>query len=437
MRDCSNQTGGEFSYKSALAVTFLFLSATDLYRIISYALNSASFVATGCLFFLGLIVIFISRDEVLYVVKIKKVFFFIVFVFLVPLMINIFWLLFLDISQVSLMRDVVVEILSLMVFLIAFILLIALQNHFYLVSFCSLLVGSLAVIHQTFFPEFYRIIANLSGVDSPYVVYGSELGRFFGFYMDQNRAGLSLVLLLSLVFVGKVLNKLRISNFSFIVVVVVCIYAILLTGSRASLVATVCVTSLFFLCAPSFKNINFEAIYRILFLFFGLAMSLMIFFFASQFLNSIGLYELAGRFDNLTEIVSGRELGPADESWEARVAAQKVYFEYILASPVLGYGAQYARYLLDAGMFLKPSHNQLIEMTFSYGIFYVLFMVFLYFRVLTAVCREHSYRFLVLLMFFLPFFYAMALNTLMLNKNFYLILGVLLYVAVHKDSSYN
>ncbi len=403
-----------------LIVVYCLIGVTNLYRLFSLPIgldvgfSSAVYLMIGCLLLLY------KLNDMLAISKNKYIFSLIVAFFIMPLFAHIVHFSLGGLSFGSSIRWSLINFQNILILVFSAYLCFSNKKWFVLVVKLGLSVSFIGIIWHSFDQGFFRELAKLSNVSSAYVEFGSSIERLFGFYVDQNRAGLSLFLLFLVFALSKTYSTKEFYGFS-----VLAISAIALTGSRTAFLLMMLFLFYHFLFShPVIKNR--DLVIRIIKFFLAMVLIGLVLSYLLPILTILGLDNLQNRLGPLIQGEFNSYVSN-DDSLAARSEAQVKYLAEIAKSPIIGWGPEAARILLETGVFKKPSHNMYLESAFSYGLPYVIFLIYIAAYYALA-CLRHNrngcYAVVSLLAF--TMLYALMINTLFLNKTYFLLLAFLI-----------
>lgn len=266
---------------------------------------------------------------------------------------------------------------------------------------------------------------NLEGIE-----YG-DVERVGGFYLKSTYASASLVMLAP---VGVFLFS-RKSFVGAAVVYLAFVFLVFVTGARSGLMIIAVCSVVFLVSFFRFFGKRFRSRIQNT-LRTGLA-------FLPVCLVLVGVF-LLGALSTLPEsqrealLVRVSTLFSADkltndESLKQRSGAQLLYLEKIKDNAFFGYGATYRVQLRRKGYFWLTSHNTYVEMTFFYGLTYLIILLSLMFLMMSGkweywVGGVSGLNYMQMLGLGL-LLYCLFANTLMQNRSLFFSLGFLLGIA--------
>lgn len=266
----------------------------------------------------------------------------------------------------------------------------------------------------------------------------ASVERVGGFYLKSTHASASLVMMLpvGIYFLTKESFIRALLTYLFFLTL------IFLTGSRSGLVIVLFLAIFFVVPFFEFFRKKFKArkIQSIelgsVFLPGALVLVIGVMVSASFLIPQTQRTALLKRAETLLsidEITGARSMGQ-------RTGAQLIYLEKIIDNPLFGYGATYREALRRSGEFTFSSHNTYIEMTFFYGVAYLLLLLFMIILLMSNKWKHTIVG--VPGMNYMQLFgaclllYCLFANTILQNRTFCFVLGVLLGVA-HKKITNN
>jgi len=204
-----------------------------------------------------------------------------------------------------------------------------------------------------------------------------QLQRASGFYFNPNAAGFALLNSFALLFPYLVKKRSFIISFILSICFVILIF---LTGSRGTMLS---IPIVIFLITMFVKNLlqtknNFSlkfANFSILFI----GVFLVVFFISSYLLlyNQLKDSKLSSLAKRIEVFIPNSDTNlNNDRSISHRLESQQRYLRAIIKSPILGYGSTHFNLLRKTEPDIVKSHNLYFEITYMYGIFYLLFYIF-------------------------------------------------------------
>lgn len=237
------------------------------------------------------------------------------------------------------------------------------------------------LVLSLFAPEYFADVnAMLRGGREEYIS-----NRAFGFFMQPNRASVGVILLFLLWLAGDESTGKR----GQLTAVLLMLSGVGLTTSRSGIAIALFIAGLVFWSKHKHGQASGSFFERPLPLFmsvvrFGTAVALAFVLVLSG--NSLlQESEVGGLSDKLFFWVKVETFDQIwdDESMESRLHAQKTYGTLIAERPIRGYGIGAVSTFRELGVLNKSSHNLYVERVFEYGILYVLFFVFILYRIAT------------------------------------------------------
>ncbi len=225
--------------KNNFLLIFFIFALTDAYRLISFATKQGIAVGSTFLLLLGLFAMAYNAKELKSVLKKRVVLLMLATFLILPLLINAMFSLLGDAQFSETLRDTAIDLTSILIALAMLILACNNAQKMKTAITMSLIIGFLSIFHHQFDLDFYKAIATLSNVQSAYVEYGTINNRFFGLYCDKNRAALSIFLLYVISSLISNSHNNKKAAFINIFLLLITVYGIVLTGSRAAMLSII------------------------------------------------------------------------------------------------------------------------------------------------------------------------------------------------------
>lgn len=231
------------------------------------------------------------------------------------------------------------------------------------------------------FPFIFRILKNYiyegsSKLDISYFD-DFQLQRAAGFYFNPNAAGFALLNSMGLLIPYFISKR---SIFKFFLFTVVYILLIFLTGSRGTMLSIPIITFLVIIMIKqvlrkkekfSFHLTNFSIVFVGVFI---------VLFFIGSYLtlyNQLKESKLSLLAKRIELFLPNSDVDvEKDVSISHRLNSQKRYLTEIIKSPILGYGSTHFNILREKNPDIIKSHNLYFEITYMYGVGYLLFYLF-------------------------------------------------------------
>lgn len=413
-------------------VIMLFLQVTDTYKIILLVIGKKTvFFSTLTLVFSIIYLLFNFRDyRKIYKFKIfKKWIWLILFL---PLLINTIHLFIgnLSVSEYTYWFSFILFCSLLFVLSAIYFSKHPLKttNRFFLFSFLSIIIS---FIIGNFNYNFIRALMSVSEVLDDTAFITSESIRSVGFYTQANIAARALLLFFILISGTYLIKKQKVVTYGSIFIF---IFLVLMTGSRTVLILAL-LFCLFYLPKFIYRNIylkvnsiliTFKKLILSLFLpFFGIL--ILLFFslvvdFAKNYIDD----SVINRFNFITEFSEIQNL-EEDKSVNIRGVIINQYLGEISKNLILGNGPSLRNEYIKKRIFANASQNQYLEDAFSYGIFYVMFYIYviiytIYKVKLTYIVDNDKFLFLGFLLL-LILVYGFSVNYLLINRLFLITIG--------------
>lgn len=259
-----------------------------------------------------------------------------------------------------------------------------------------------------------------------------SFGRLFGFFLQPNRASLSILSMLPLMLYSEGVR----SPISIIFVILIIFALIASTGSRTGLILS---AGVFIVYVVKYLFVSTKVYFR-------LEKRAAVFSFFTGFLFAMLISVQVGNFllDALIEqpeyaetvmrlqdlLVGGAESVRTDDSIEARLDAQLVYLSYVLTNP-FGYGDVGKSALLNSQMAKHVSHNMYLEQTFAYGWLYLLLLLFSIYYTWRSVMKPKIYILSALL--FILVINGITVSGVLSTRTFILSLGLVVGIQLRHN----
>ncbi|NVK57492.1 MAG: O-antigen ligase family protein [Alteromonadaceae bacterium] len=389
-----------------IATAYFILVITDTYRVIpSYTpLNNMLIAAT--LFSLSIFFICLRYNKRTEPVEKKGLRIFLITFFFIPLTINVLsvYLFGSSISGALYWTIKSLLFLSFSYFVFLYKDIIITKKSAYLIF----TIITISFIHNQIDPVFYSKIGQNYGVTLSYAKYGNIGSRYFGMYLHPNSAALTIIMITFSLRFMNVLNSLILTTAMFLIV---------LTGSRTALVIILLFLAFdFYYSMLTNKRIVFSNVQEIHRAFSKIAV-LFGLIFAIGFILLISGDELIDRIKNIENIDN-------DNSAIVRDIAQQQYKTLLSANPIIGYGSEFIRQLIEKGRLIRPSHNMYLERTVQYGILGITSFLFFFLFLVRNLWHRPSLRFVIPIVLV----YGIFINSFDQNMGFFLLMGVAISV---------
>ena len=252
--------------------------------------------------------------------------------------------------------------------------------------------------------------------------------RAFGFFMQPNIAGTSILLL----FLLMQCNKEYSSIISEILILVLFLVAILITGSRLSfLIFLISVFLIYF--SGLKKNPKSDLfLYWLSRIFWVMFIGLIIFLSFSLLLQSEFTNDgsLQARISQMLSLDFFKLIFDSNSLYE-RSYAQSVYANFISQRPILGYGLGAEAVLLESNQIRLSSHSTLLKYMLEFGLLYCLTWTLLLASYIIPTKKHRKEKYLISIIFFALF---LINGGLAVNPLAYITLGYLASLGIAKNA---
>lgn len=271
-----------------------------------------------------------------------------------------------------------------------------------------------------------------------------EVNRAVGFYGQPNLAAKALLSVFIILVSSYLPEK---SNLTSIIIVLIVLLAIFWTGSRTALL----IISLVLLInnpliEKKIRDKKFKGIglYRVLLTIRFVIPVIIILFFLLFILESIDgelSKSLIGRFSFFNSLFDDNTALRQDVSIRQRLDIIGLYIEYILNKPIFGHGISLREDLIANDVFDIGAQNEYLEFAFAFGVFYVLYYIYVLIRTFKLRINNSIENNLIELRalkitIVILFIYGFSLNYQYLDRVTVIILGLLLGILIKGRNSF-
>lgn len=424
---------------SFLTFFLLLLQFTNSYKLLLLIINQQTYIWSIFLIIFFSFYIIVNNSKLSFLFKVPIFFHWLCLIFFLPIILLIFHFFLGNISLNQLIYWLGIYSLAGGMFCSSSILFFNYNSSskisiFYISAFIITVFGVWLSI------EYYDIIRafmTLNRATEDIAFISSEKIRVVGFFDHPNmvsRAFLfSSIIILGTYFYDKSIYLIIL----FIVLLLVCI---LFTGSRTVFI-------LFFLFLMYyFPRIVFKDVfllkskkgYFLQFLTFFTVpifalLIIFIFYLSSSYLSLLGYGDIINRFTSLIEFNTNNFDNDVSANYRYEVIFQ--YLEYILKSPFFGYGPSLRNDFINRGIFSVASQNQFLEDSFSFGILYVLYFIFVFFKTIYSlpssfyIFNENKLLFYKAFLY-IVLLYCFSVNYLLINEVYLIAFGSLMGISI-------
>ena len=424
-------------------VFILIVAVTEVFRFGAVLLNTSSISPISILLLISFVIYsFINLGAVKFFFKDRI---FVAWVFILgiyPLLGNIIHFMTGEVSSEFLIQQMGIDILNTLIFVTTAILTTQLSfSKLKVVLYCILIISVVGLYLSLTYPIIFKDVISMASGKVLSRVEKEDVGRAFGFFIQSNVAGLSLICYAVVLFMDANSKKGLPRTVIIYCVLLICILS---TGSRSALLTYFLLTIIFILPSTATKiSMSYKTTrqngYVMIFVLLGLIIPMLI-IGAEHLFSSLD----DSRFADLEERISfffGGDITDKlseDTSIEGRILAQKEYLKHISTSPIIGYGPQMSSIFRKNGSFWNSSHNLYLEIVFSYGAIYLLFFISTMIKTALnkSVLRQYKFNAIGALIFVTTLL-GFSNSSILQTKSFLFALGVCIGCRALSKISYD